>query len=84
MCTPQLVLINAVKHFTPKETTVRDNTKILFWFAVIVFLVIAGPLCTIWALNTLFPALAIPYTLETWVAAVVLFGIAHSGFSVRK
>jgi len=63
---------------------VRDNTKILFWFAVIVFLVIAGPLCTIWALNTLFPALAIPYTLETWVAAVVLFGIAHSGFSVRK
>lgn len=31
-----------------------------------------GPLITIWVLNTLFPALLIPYTLETWAAALVL------------
>ena len=45
-----------------------------FWtlFAVSLALVIAGPLAVIWALNTLFPVLAIPYTVWTWLAAVVL------------
>lgn len=33
--------------------------------------IIFGPLALIWALNTLFPALLIPYTFETWLAAVV-------------
>ena len=32
------------------------------------------PFLTIWALNTLFPVLAIPYTLETWAAAILLGG----------
>jgi len=40
-------------------------------FAVIIF----GPIVTIWALNTLFPVLAIPYTIETWLATVVIGGI---------
>lgn len=31
-----------------------------------------GPLVTIWALNTLFPVLAIPFTLATWFAVVWL------------
>jgi hypothetical protein len=35
-------------------------------------LVIILPFCTLWSLNTLFPALAIPYTIETWVATVFL------------
>lgn len=45
-----------------------------FWalFVVSLALVIAGPLAVIWALNTLFPVLAIPYTVWTWLAAVVL------------
>jgi hypothetical protein len=37
-----------------------------------VLLVIVGPIVTIWSLNTLFPALAIPTTLETWFAVIIL------------
>lgn len=37
-----------------------------------------GPLLTIWVLNTLFPALLIPYTLETWAAALVLNALIAS------
>jgi hypothetical protein len=40
-----------------------------------VALIILGPIATIWSLNTLFPVLAIPYTFDTWVAAVVIAGI---------
>ena len=36
-----------------------------------VLVLIFGPLALIWALNTLFPVLLIPYTFETWLAAVV-------------
>lgn len=50
----------------------KAETKILLWLLFIVFLLVAGPLLTIWALNTLFPALAIPTTFDTWVAVVIL------------
>jgi hypothetical protein len=49
--------------------------KFIFWIAFFVFLIAIGPLLTIWALNTLFPALAIPYSMETWAAVVILGGI---------
>lgn len=54
------------------------NVQPLVWLAVIVLIVIAGPLLGIWALNTLFPALAIPYTLETWFAVVLLSGLSKT------
>ena len=60
-----------------------DNTKLAFWLAVIVVIVIAGPLLSIWALNTLFPVLAIPYTLETW-AAMALVGGVFQGLRISK
>ena len=41
---------------------------------VIVLLVLLAPFATIWSLNTLFPVLNIPYTLETWVAVAMLGG----------
>lgn len=44
------------------------NAIYVFVFALAI---IFGPLALIWALNTLFPALLIPYTFETWLAAVV-------------
>ena len=50
-----------------------SNTIMLVIFLLI--LVILGPIATIWALNALFPVLAIPYTLETWFAAVIIGGI---------
>lgn len=46
--------------------------KILLIVAFVIFLVIIGPILTIWSLNTLFPVLAIPYTVETWFAVVML------------
>ena len=45
---------------------------------VVILLVIFGPLLTIWVLNTLFPSLAIAYTLKTWLAALLL-GAFFSG-----
>ena len=47
----------------------------MFVFAIIILVVVVGPLLSIWALNTLFPSLAISYTLETWAAAFILNGI---------
>jgi hypothetical protein len=49
---------------------------------IVLLLVILGPIITIWALNTLFPSLAIPLTFETWVAALVLGGIVRG--NIRK
>jgi len=43
---------------------------IVFILAVIVF----GPFLTIWAANTIFPTLAIPYTFDTWLATILLGG----------
>ena len=56
----------------------KFNVHPLFWLAVIVLIIIAGPLLGIWALNTLFPALAIPYTVETWFAVVLLSGLSKT------
>lgn len=50
--------------------------------AFIVFIIVIGPILTIWSLNTLFPVLAIEYTLETWVAALLLGGLFSR--SVKK
>lgn len=58
--------------------------KVFLWVVFIVFLVIIGPILTIWAANTLFPALAIPYTVETWFAVVVLGAFVRSNIKVSK
>jgi hypothetical protein len=49
--------------------------KILFVVALMLVLLVLFPLATIWSLNTLFPALAIPVTLETLMATVILGGV---------
>lgn len=49
--------------------------KLIALIAFIAFVVIIGPIATIYALNTLFPVLAIPLTFETWIAAVILGGV---------
>lgn len=45
----------------------------IFIVILSIALVILGPIAAIWALNTLFPVLAIPYTFYTWLAAGILF-----------
>jgi hypothetical protein len=49
--------------------------KLILWLCILVVIIAIGPLITIWTLNTLFPVLAIPYTLETWFASLFLGGL---------
>ena len=53
------------------------------WLVLVVIVLIFGPLLSIWALNTLFPVLAIPYTLETWAAMALIGGLFRSSFSTK-
>lgn len=46
--------------------------KYIIILAIVVAAIIFGPFITIWSLNTLFPVLAIPYSFETWAAAIAL------------
>ncbi len=51
------------------------TTSITGFLVIAVLLIVFGPLASIWALNTLFPALAIPYDFSTWAAALILGGV---------
>jgi hypothetical protein len=62
----------------------REMNTILFWLVVIIALVAIGPLLTIWAFNTLFPVLAIPYALDTWAAVVLLGVFIRANVTVKK
>ena len=53
-------------------------------FLVLLFLTIFGPFITIWALNTLFPVLAIPYTIETYFAVIAMSVFFHANISYKK
>ena len=57
--------------------------KEYIWLALLIAVIAVGPLLSIWALNTLFPVLAIPYTLETW-AAMALVGGVFQGLRIGK
>jgi hypothetical protein len=52
--------------------------------ALVVTLIIAGPLLLIWALNTLFPVLAIPYTVWTWLAALIIGATVSPTVKVKR
>lgn len=68
----------------------NGNIKLaVLGFAVVVFsilMIIFWPLATVWAINTIAPAMAIPYSFTSWLAVVVLqlstFGGLHS--SIRS
>lgn len=49
----------------------------------VIALFISSPLAVIWALNTLFPALTIPYSWMTWLAVIVLM-LALGGLHWRN
>lgn len=51
---------------------------------VLILLTLFGPFITIWALNTLFPALAIPYTIETYFAVIALGIFLNANISSKK
>jgi hypothetical protein len=51
---------------------------------VVILAIIFGPFAMIWSVNTLFPVAAIPYTFDTWVAAIVLAGVFKANVTVKK
>ena len=52
---------------------------------LVIALVICGPFALLWSLNTLFPSLAIPYTLKTWAASFIIgIYIAVRGVPYKK
>jgi hypothetical protein len=55
--------------------------KILVIIGIILAVVILAPVATIWSLNTLFPVLNIPLTLDTWMAAIILGSVVGGGIS---
>ena len=61
-----------------------DLIKIVALVALIIAMVVLGPLITIWALNTLFPGLAIGYSFETWAAIILLGGFLRANVSLKK
>jgi heme A synthase len=62
----------------------RDVLKIIMGLALIVFLIAIGPWLVIWALNTLFPVLAIEFGLATWAAVIVIGTFFRANVSVKR
>jgi hypothetical protein len=61
------------------------NTGYIVGILIAAFaLAIGFPLLLIWSLNTLVPALAIPYTLETWFAAFLIPAIFKTELTFGK
>jgi hypothetical protein len=50
----------------------NEGLKLLALAALIIGIIVLGPLMLIWSVNTLFPVVNIPYTFETWVAAAII------------
>jgi len=62
----------------------KTSTTFMLLALLILALVILGPLISIWALNTLFPVLAIPYSIETWLAVIVVAGLFKTTIEHKK
>jgi len=52
-------------------------------FLIVLLAAIFGPFITIWALNTLFPVLAIPYNIETYFAVIAMSVFFHANISSK-
>lgn len=61
-----------------------NSFKILAVLALIILVVVFAPFATIWSLNTLFPALAIPFTFDTWAAVILLGAAIRSNVTLKK
>ena len=50
------------------------TTIIVLLTVILAVLFVLGPFAIIWAMNQLFPALNIQYTLQTWCAVLIMMG----------
>jgi hypothetical protein len=62
----------------------RDVLKIVVGIVLILFLLAIGPWLVIWALNTMFPVLAIEFTFWTWCAVIVIGTFLRANVSVKR
>lgn len=62
----------------------RSMVLVVVVAVVVLGLMAIGPLALIWSLNTLFPVLAIPYTIWTWLAAMILGIVLAPNVKVTK
>lgn len=63
----------------------KEGTSLAMFTLIVLFVflaVLCMPLAAIWAVNCLFPALAIPYSFWTWLAVVVLTN--YSTFTIKQ
>jgi len=67
-----------------KITLPTTPTAIVFMVVALFALLAIGPLLTIWSLNALFPALAIPFNFFTWLAALWLGALLSGGLVARN
>ena len=62
----------------------RSAIMIIGLIVLVVLLVLLGPLLVIWALNTLFPVLAIGYTWQTWLAVLIMSAFFQTTVKIKK
>lgn len=60
------------------------TTSVALIVALVLLIVIFAPFATIWSLNTLFPVLSIPYSIETWLAVIVLSAALRTNVTTKK
>jgi hypothetical protein len=60
-------------------------TKILLIIGFALFMIVIGPIATIWSLNALFPSLNIVLGFDTWCAALILGAVIRGdGISFKS
>jgi hypothetical protein len=57
---------------------------IVLMIILLIVLIAIGPIVVIWALNTLFPILAIQFTFYTWLAVVIIGAFLRANVSIKK
>lgn len=61
--------------------------KIIVGLIIVIGLIIAGPLITIWAANTIispFTTASIPYAVDTWAAVIILGAFLRANVTVKR
>lgn len=60
------------------------NSNLVIMLIIGALVYFGSPLAMIWAFNTLFPSIAIPYTIETWLAAFIIPAVFKSNITLNK
>lgn len=69
------------KIFTKLSYRKKQMVKGIIAVITAILIIVFFPFLSIWALNTLFPVLAIPYNVETWAAIIVIGGtLTHTKY----